>query len=65
MAPLGLELPPKTTGKTGDSETGGAQCGALPSDIDPELAEIIGRWDDIPEPIRAGVMALVRASRNL
>ena len=28
----------------------------------PELAVIIGAWDDLPEAVRAGILAMVRAS---
>jgi hypothetical protein len=31
------------------------------SPIDPDLAAIIQRWPDLPEAIKAGIVALVRA----
>jgi hypothetical protein len=37
----------------------------FPSDnrkTDPELASVIAAWDRLPAPIRAGIMALVRAA---
>ena len=33
-----------------------------PSEPPPELAEIMEAWPSLPEPIRAGILAMVRAS---
>ena len=33
---------------------------ALP--VDPALAAVVTAWPDLPEPIRAGILALVKAS---
>jgi hypothetical protein len=29
---------------------------------DPDLAAVMAAWPDLPEPIRAGILAMVRAS---
>jgi hypothetical protein len=37
----------------------------LPTDIrqtDPDLAAIVDAWPTLPEPIRAGIVAMVKAS---
>jgi hypothetical protein len=44
---------------------GGAKSGALAPErpaIDPALAALIDAWPTLPEAIRAGIVALVRAS---
>jgi len=44
---------------------GGAESGALAPQttaIDPSLAAIIDAWPMLPEAIRAGILALVRAA---
>jgi hypothetical protein len=30
--------------------------------LPPDLAALVAAWPDLPEPIRAGIMAMVRAS---
>jgi len=29
---------------------------------DPDLQIIVERWDDLPEPVKAGILAMVRAA---
>ena len=62
-----IRTPRKNTGKTGVSIEGGAECGALGAQtgqIDPDLQAIIERWPTLPEPIRAGILAMIRAGRS-
>jgi hypothetical protein len=33
--------------------------------IDPVLALILGRWPELPEAVRAGIMAIIRASTEM
>ena len=33
-----------------------------PAEIPPDLAEVVSAWPDLAEPIRAGILALIRAS---
>lgn len=45
--------------------SGGAKCGALlPNSvaIDPDLPAVIDAWPDLPEAIKAGIVATVRAA---
>jgi hypothetical protein len=28
----------------------------------PDLAEVLDAWDDLPEPIRAGILAMIRSA---
>jgi len=58
----GLELPPKSAGNTGFSETGGAESGAVGARMglsDPDLAAVVAAWPNLPEATRAAVVALV------
>jgi hypothetical protein len=40
---------------------GGAKSGALAA-FDPDLAALVETWPRLPEPIRAGILAMVRAA---
>jgi hypothetical protein len=56
--------PSKNQQKTGVSESGGAEYGALPATYpitDPELAELIDVWPDLPVAMRHGIMAMIQA----
>jgi hypothetical protein len=33
-----------------------------PSETTPDLAEIIDAWPTLPEPIRAGILAMIRSA---
>src|SRR3954466_772099 len=33
-----------------------------PADMPPDLAVVVSAWPDLPEPIRAGILAMVRAA---
>lgn len=39
----------------------GAQSGARGDLSDPELAEVVRRWADLPAAMRAGIIAMVRS----
>jgi len=44
---------------------GGAESGANdPKNrpIDPDLALVVARWDSLPEAVRAGIVAIVKAA---
>jgi hypothetical protein len=40
-----------------------ASCLAPPTLADPDLALLVERWDVLPEAVRAGIMAMVKATR--
>ena len=40
----------------------GAAVGRENTAVDPDLATIIERWTDLPEPLKAGMVAMVRAA---
>lgn len=71
MGDTGLEPSPETSGKDGAKRQRGAECGALSPDsadasgtADPDLARLAAAWADLPPAIRAGIMAMVDASKG-
>jgi hypothetical protein len=39
-----------------------SDCLALFSSADPRLAQLIEGWAELPEPVRAGIVAMVKAA---
>lgn len=77
MGATGLEPCPKTPVNSGFSETGGAKSGALsakngenppagtpkPSPaIPPDLSQVIDAWPSLPEALKIGIVAMVKAA---
>jgi hypothetical protein len=65
VPPRGLETPANSPQNSTNPAPGGAKSGALDAKtpaIDPGLAVIIDAWPKVPEAIRAGILALVRAA---
>ena len=73
LGDTGLEHPARIPAKTQFSETGGAESGAPEGETapetgpetdpsDPELEAIIRAWPALPEAVRAGIVAMVRAA---
>lgn len=74
---MGSEQPPKHTGNTGVSSSGdaksdarGAKSGpstpATPEPSpDPDLALVSGVWSRLPGPVKAGIVAMVKAAVSL
>ena len=61
----GRRLTPETTGNTGISSDAGADAGAVETKlahIGPDLQGIIDAWPALPDAIKAGIVALVKAS---
>jgi hypothetical protein len=61
----GIRTPPENPGKTAFSEKGGADSGAVTLSNfsnDSDLALIINAWPNLPEAIRAGILAIIRAA---
>ena len=45
-----------------DSAAPGAAVDPANAPTDPDLRLIVERWDDLPEPIKAGILAMIRAA---
>jgi len=45
-----------------DSAAPGAAVGAQNTPIDPDLQAIIERWPELPDAVKAGILAMVRTS---
>jgi hypothetical protein len=63
----GIELPQESAGNWSAAEQSGAKSGALDKQngpFDAELAEVVQAWPNLPEAIRAGILAMVRAARG-
>ena len=61
---MGIEPIDNSQGNRGIFNEGGAESGALTvgnANIDPELASLIDAWPTLPDAIRVGIMAMVRA----
>jgi len=35
-----------------------------PTGIDPDLAAVVDAWPDLPEALKAGILAMVKAARS-
>jgi hypothetical protein len=63
MTPTGSEHPSDSTGKTGLEPQGGAPGGAVGAPISvAELARLVEACEQLPEHIRAAVLALLGAT---
>ena len=66
----GLEHSAQTPRKEAISDQGGAESGApdapnaLRRPNDPGLRRIIDAWPDLPKPLKAGIVAMVRAAQQ-
>jgi hypothetical protein len=63
MGVTGLEQAANMPEKQGVTVQGGAKSGA-PADDDPELAELNAAWPTLPAGMKAGILAMVRASKG-
>jgi hypothetical protein len=57
--------PRKTRGKLGIRESAGADAGAIETKTEhfaPDLQAVIDAWPALPEPIKAGILAMVRTA---
>jgi hypothetical protein len=60
VAEAGVELSPKSSGKTAKSETGGAESGALGPD---GLDRVIEAWPTLSDGQRRAILQLVGQAR--
>jgi hypothetical protein len=61
----GLEPTAKSPGNRGVGVQSGAECGAPDSPktpFDPELASVVDAWPKLPDAIKAGIVAMIRAA---
>jgi hypothetical protein len=67
MTPTGLEHPTQNTAKTAIPEIGGAKSGALSPEfgqLDPSDLQAAIDASDLPETVKAGVLAMLGAARK-
>jgi hypothetical protein len=65
VPPRGLEPLINSPGNAAISNVGGAESGAPATksrDVDPDLAALIDAWPSLPEVVRAGIVAMVKAA---
>ena len=62
MEDRGLELPQRNTEETGFSHQGGAESGAHNAPIDADLRAIIEQWAELPDEVKASIVAMVTAA---
>jgi hypothetical protein len=61
----GNRTPAETAGNSVNLPQGGAESGALNArraTIDPTFAAVVEAWPTLPDPIKAGILAMVRAA---
>lgn len=66
VAGAGIEHPPRNGANLIHQTESGAECGAPSAPeapFDPDLAAVIEAWETLPEVIKAGILAMVRAAR--
>ena len=64
MAGTGFEPPVYSKGNSSFPKGRGAKSGAREAAFDPLLATIVEAWPRLPEAIRAGVLAMIRATER-
>jgi hypothetical protein len=65
MGDTGLEPRADSSGEAAILPRGGAESGALAAleaTIDPSLAAIVEAWPKVPEAIKVGILAMIRAA---
>ena len=61
MGVTGLE-PTDGTREKASSADWRARCATIQPPSDPDLRLIVERWDELSEPVKAGILAMVRAA---
>jgi len=65
MGDTGLEPSAKSSKKTALTQRSAAKCAARGADngpIDADLTFVIERWPGLSEPIKAGILAMIRSA---
>ena len=65
MPPEGLEPATRSTGNNAIQGRGGAECGAVGAQsalMVPDLQAIIKAWPELPDAVKAGILAMVHAA---
>ncbi|MCH7685408.1 MAG: hypothetical protein IH899_01785 [Planctomycetes bacterium] len=65
MTPTGLERTDDSTGNNVIQGQGGAESGAVGAQsalMDPDLRAVIEAWPELPDAVKAGILAMVRAA---
>ena len=65
MEDRGIELPTKSSGKTWFADQSGVISDvvlARKADSDPGLAAVVDAWPELPEAVRADILAMIRAA---
>ena len=52
----------RKSGETSFSHQGGAESGAHNAPIDADLQAIIEQWPELPDAVKAGIVAMVKAA---
>lgn len=58
----------ENAGETREAGQSGAECGALGAQnapLDPDLAAVVDAWPKLPEAIKAGILAMVKAAGGI
>jgi hypothetical protein len=66
MGGIGLEPTRHPSEKPGVANASGAECGALVAHsppFDPDLAAVADAWPELPAAIKAGILALIGATK--
>lgn len=64
MEAAGIEHPCDSSGNSAPHQRG-AECGALDAEspaMDADLAAVVQAWAKLPGPIKAGILAMIRAA---
>lgn len=66
VAGAGIEHPAQNGGNSLVEGPSGAECGALDAPKappDPDLAAVVDAWPALPAAIKAGILAMIRATK--
>lgn len=67
LPPRGTEQPAESPVNRGIPKTGDAESDAKPpisAPLDPELQAVIAAWPALPDALKAGILAMVKAAGN-